>query len=44
MGARYNDKNNIQKITVDMMPTFEQNAEKAKEMFYELIVESKRAP
>jgi hypothetical protein len=44
MGPRYKEGSNIQKITVDVLPTFEQNVEKAHEMFYELIVEAKRAP
>jgi hypothetical protein len=30
MGPRYNPNSNIQKLTVEMMPTFDENFEKAK--------------
>lgn len=30
MGPRYNPNSNIQKLTVEMLPTFDENFEKAK--------------
>ena len=44
MGPRYKENQFEQQITVDMHNNLGDNVEKAEEIFYELLIESKRAP
>lgn len=44
MGGRYKQNQFEQQITIDMHNNLADNVEKAEEIFYELIIECKRAP
>jgi hypothetical protein len=44
VGCRYNEETKELKITSDQFPDYEQNHTKIHEMFYEIIMETKRAP